>query len=130
MSDATLDWPSWGTLTQRSRLIAEIRRFFEARNVLEVTTPALYGHAPYDPHLSSIAVTTSSGTEYLQTSPEYALKRALAHYGEALFEIDGIRYGTDIDNSLTRFRGDGNGGAGLNDSGWQEASFDLSLIHI
>lgn len=68
-------------------MIAEIRRFFEARNVLEVTTPALYGHAPYDPHLSSIAVTTSSGTEYLQTSPEYALKRALAHYGEALFEI-------------------------------------------
>ena len=48
-------------------------------------------------------------------------------YGEALFEIDGVRYGTDIDNSLTRFRGDGNGGAGLDDSGWQEASFKISL---
>ena len=48
-------------------------------------------------------------------------------YGEALFEVDGIRYGNDIDNSLTRFRGDGNGGAGLNDSGWQEASFDIFL---
>ncbi|MDB4736123.1 hypothetical protein OAF39_03850, partial [Akkermansiaceae bacterium] len=48
-------------------------------------------------------------------------------YGEALFEIDGVRYGTDIDNSLTRFRGDGIGGAGLDDSGWQEASFTISL---
>jgi len=48
-------------------------------------------------------------------------------YGEALFEIDGIRYGTDTNNSLTRFRGDGNGGAGLDDSGWQEASFTISL---
>lgn len=48
-------------------------------------------------------------------------------YGEALFEVDGVRYGNDIENSLTRFRGDGNGGGGLDDSGWQEASFDISL---
>ena len=48
-------------------------------------------------------------------------------YGEALFEIDGVRYGNDIENSLSRFQGDGNGGGGLDDSGWQEASFDISL---
>lgn len=48
-------------------------------------------------------------------------------YGEALFELDGVRYGNDIGNSLTRFRGDGNGGGGEDDSGWQLASFDIPL---
>jgi len=48
-------------------------------------------------------------------------------YGEALFEVDGVRYGNDIENSLARFRGDGNGGGGTDDSGWQFASFDIPL---
>ena len=48
-------------------------------------------------------------------------------YGEALFEVDGVRYGNDVENSLTRFRGDGNGGGGTDDSGWQFASFDIPL---
>lgn len=48
-------------------------------------------------------------------------------YGEALFEVNGVRYGNDIENSLRRFRGDGNGGAGEDDSGWQLASFDIPL---
>lgn len=48
-------------------------------------------------------------------------------YGEALFEIDGIRYGNDVDNSIIRFRGDGNGGAGEDDSGWQLVTFDIPL---
>ncbi len=48
-------------------------------------------------------------------------------YGEALFEVNGVRYGNDIENSLARFRGDGNGGGGEDDSGWQVASFDIPL---
>lgn len=48
-------------------------------------------------------------------------------YGDALFEVDGIRYGNDIENSLRRFRGDGNGGGGEDNSGWQLASFDIPL---
>jgi len=48
-------------------------------------------------------------------------------FGEALFEVDGIRYGNDIENSLTRFRGDGIGGVGDDDSGWQFVSFDIPL---
>ena len=48
-------------------------------------------------------------------------------FGEALFEVDGVRYGDDIENSLTRFRGDGNGGSGEDDTGWLEASFDIPL---
>ncbi|MFT6178568.1 MAG: hypothetical protein ACJA1W_000909 [Akkermansiaceae bacterium] len=47
-------------------------------------------------------------------------------YGEALFEVDGVRYGDDIENSLRRIRGNGNGG-GEDDSGWQLVSFDIPL---
>ena len=47
-------------------------------------------------------------------------------YGEALFEVDGVRYGNDTGNSLTRFSGNGNGGSD-NDTGWLTASFDIPL---
>jgi len=48
-------------------------------------------------------------------------------YGEALFEIDGVRYGSDLGSSLKRFYGDGNGGAGDDDTGWQLVTFDIPL---
>jgi len=73
--------------------------------------------------LENPAVTTISFRYRLTFSDDYKADE----YGEALFEIDGIRYGNDIENSLVRFRGDGNGGNGLDDSGWQNASFDISL---
>lgn len=73
--------------------------------------------------LKNPAVTTISFRYRLTFSDGYEADE----YGEALFEVDGIRYGNDIENSLARFRGDGNGGNGLDDSGWQNASFDISL---
>lgn len=48
-------------------------------------------------------------------------------FGEALFEIDGVRFGSDLDNSLKRFYGDGNGGGGTDDTGWQFVTFDIPL---
>lgn len=47
-------------------------------------------------------------------------------YGEALFELDGVRYGNDLENSLRRFYGDANGGID-DDTGWQLVSFDIPL---
>ena len=73
--------------------------------------------------LDNPAITTVSFRYRLTFSDGYENDE----YGEALFEIDGVRYGNDIENSLVRFRGDGNGGRGLDDSGWREASFDISL---
>lgn len=71
-------------LHARARVLAQIRSFFAARNVLEVETPVLSKCAVSDPFIDSLDVSFGfqPGIEderlYLQTSPEYAMKRLLA----------------------------------------------------
>lgn len=84
---AGADWrPSCSVpvLRERGRLLAEIRRFFAARTVLEVQTPALGRRTVLDPALDSIA--TRDG-RYLQTSPEYHMKRLLAAGAPSIYQI-------------------------------------------
>ncbi len=75
---------SLSALQQRANIIKKIRCFFEKRNVLEVETPLLYHSTATDPHLESFKTTLhSSGpclskSVYLQTSPEFPMKRMLA----------------------------------------------------
>lgn len=66
------------TLRLRARLLARIRDFFSARDVLEVETPTLCQAAVTDPQLASFVLPTPGGDRYLQTSPEFAMKRLLA----------------------------------------------------
>lgn len=67
------------TLRARADLLANIRDFFATRGVLEVETPVLSSAAVSDPALHSIrAELMSLSTQYLQTSPEFAMKRLLA----------------------------------------------------
>jgi hypothetical protein len=47
-------------------------------------------------------------------------------YGEVILEIDGIRHGNDVNNSLVHVSGDGNGG-GIDDTGWLTESFTVPL---
>ncbi|SIQ74228.1 EF-P lysine aminoacylase EpmA [Marinobacterium stanieri] len=71
-------------LRARARVLAQIRSFFAEQDVLEVETPVLSKCAVSDPFLDSLEVSFGfqPGIEderlYLQTSPEYALKRLLA----------------------------------------------------
>lgn len=62
------------SLKQRAALLKKIRQFFDKRNILEVETPLLCTHTVTDVHVHSI----STGNRFLQTSPEYAMKRLLA----------------------------------------------------
>jgi lysyl-tRNA synthetase class 2 len=62
------------TLRARAELLARIRMFFAARGVLEVDTPVLSAHATVDTHIDSLR--TVDG-RFLQTSPEFAMKRLL-----------------------------------------------------
>lgn len=81
------DWrptASLETLKQREKILRTIREFFYARDVLEVETPCM-AHAPVtDPYLHSFVV---DDQYYLQTSPEYAMKRLLAAGSGSIFQM-------------------------------------------
>ena len=71
-------------LAERARLLREIRSFFLERDVLEVQTATLAEHTVTDLHIESMAVGAHG---YLQTSPEYQLKRLLAAGAPSIYQI-------------------------------------------
>ena len=78
-------------LKARAKLYTQIRQFFAAREVLEVETPVVSQAAVTDVHLASIAVKRHLGgqahTHYLQTSPEFPMKRLLASGSGPIYQI-------------------------------------------
>ena len=68
-------------------MLKNIRAFFETRSVLEVETPLLSHYATTDPHLDSLSSRFREQTCYLNTSPEYAMKRLLADNPQAIYQI-------------------------------------------
>src|SRR6516165_9250830 len=80
-------------LRLRAEIIKKIRRFFEERDVLEVETPLIGQSTATNPFLSSFETTLCyDGTNeaqklYLQTSPEYAMKRLLAAGSGSIYQL-------------------------------------------
>jgi lysyl-tRNA synthetase class 2 len=75
------------TLRQRATLYHLIRQFFYDRNVLEVSTPLLGTHTVTDPHIISLVVGDGEQQRYLQTSPEFAMKKLLARDSSAIYSL-------------------------------------------
>lgn len=77
----------------RAQIIKQIRDFFAARQVLEVETPVMCHTSVTDPFIQSIPALFQAHPQeqeqryYLQTSPEYAMKRLLAAGSGAIFQI-------------------------------------------
>lgn len=88
-----MDWQpsaSLELLRARAGLLGRIRQFFADRAVLEVETPLLCRSGITDPAIEPLVVergTSLRGPRYLQTSPEYAMKRLLACHGEPIFQL-------------------------------------------
>lgn len=66
------------TLLFRQKILRKIRDYFFQEQVLEVDVPTLSPYSVTDVHLNSIAVDVNDNRYFLQTSPEYYMKRLLA----------------------------------------------------
>lgn len=81
------------TLHRRAHMLADIRAFFAARNVLEVETPVLSHAMNPDPAIASFVTEycmpgVNQGTPlWLHTSPEFPMKRLLAAGSGSIYQI-------------------------------------------
>ncbi len=80
-------------LRERARQLAYVRSFFANREVLEVETPVLGHHGVTDVNIDSVAATVlpvpghAGRAGWLQTSPEYHMKRMLAAGAGAIYQV-------------------------------------------
>lgn len=93
MYDAALWQPSaeLSVLRQRADLFGKIRQFFADRDVMEVDTQCLSLASISDPHIEVLTANTHSMgqdlTYYLQTSPEFAMKRLLCAGAGSIYQL-------------------------------------------
>jgi elongation factor P--(R)-beta-lysine ligase len=81
---------SISTLNHRAEFLHNIRNFFLARKVLEVDTPLLCRGVATDPGLAAFKVKIShcqSSLRFLQTSPEFPMKRLIASGSGPIFYL-------------------------------------------
>jgi len=89
---------SIASLKSRALLLRQLRDFFDERDFFEVETPLLSSDTVVDRHLHPIHIDrkqiTGSGKAskaepvvFLQTSPEFAMKRLLAGGADAVYQI-------------------------------------------
>lgn len=81
-----IDWQpsaSIENLKKRADIIAKVRAFFSDRQVLEVDTPLFYASTVTDPSQKVFRI----NDYFLQTSPEYAMKRILAAGSGDIYQI-------------------------------------------
>lgn len=83
---------------RRSELLWAIREFFHRRGVLEVQTPILSRDTVIDRHIDPVCLPGAAlaladfgeATFYMQTSPEFCMKRLLAAGCGSIYEISSV----------------------------------------
>ncbi len=75
------------SMKKRARMLQSIRAFFAQHDVLEVDTPSISISAVTDLHIESFATEMQGQNYYLQTSPEYPMKRLLASGYPSIYQI-------------------------------------------
>lgn len=86
---------SWKHLERRAELLRALRLFFEQHGFMEVETPLLSHDSIVDRHLDPLSVRLfddpcepeKGSTLWLQTSPEFGMKRLLAAGAKAIYQI-------------------------------------------
>ena len=100
---------SWENLRFRAELLRRLRKFFDSRGFLEVETPILSADTVVDRHLdpfctadmqhclavagtatcggTAVTIPTAARPMWLQTSPEFAMKRLLAAGAGAIYQV-------------------------------------------
>ena len=82
---------NWQRLRFRAELLHRLRGFFHKHGFLEVETPVLSADTVVDRHLDPFAVEVGGRKYWLQTSPEFAMKRLLAVGGRAIYQVTRFR---------------------------------------
>lgn len=86
---------SWAVLRLRADLLRRLRTFFDSRGFLEVETPLLSADVVVDRNLDPLSVIlfddprepSTGPRRWLQTSPEFGMKRLLAAGAQAIYQI-------------------------------------------
>lgn len=93
-ADDFLPTASLENLRLRAGLLRRLRDFFDDRGFLEVETPVLSAETVVDRHLDPFSVVVQPATAtrserrcWLQTSPEFAMKRLLAAGATAIYQV-------------------------------------------
>jgi lysyl-tRNA synthetase class 2 len=96
MNDDFLSSAQIDVLQQRADVIQQLRRFFDEREFFEVETPLISHDIVVDRHLHPVGIPKSqiSGVDsnsnemlWLQTSPEFGMKRLVASGANAIYQI-------------------------------------------
>jgi lysyl-tRNA synthetase class 2 len=76
-------------LRERARVLAEVRRFFDARGFIEVQTPVMVPSPGLDVHLDAFEIQDGDrgAPRWLVTSPEYQMKRLLADGWQRIYQV-------------------------------------------
>lgn len=95
ISDDFAPSASWGHLKLRADILKRLRTFFDQHGLLEVETPLLSADTVVDQYLDPVPVTLFSDPQdtergrsmWLQTSPEFGMKRLMCAGAEAIYQV-------------------------------------------